>query len=158
MLVGTWLDAPAPSSATEHAAAAASVPHASSAGHHDHAAAAPAAHHQHHHSWDATVRSWMFALMLVGCVGGCAWLCDEGGTSRRVRVIEHLGCASSMSVGMVAGAMVATSPAIPSSPLPPELSMHLWMVLGMTAGAMVGGRLVARALGRRRGHTPSCTP
>lgn len=100
------------------------------------AEATPEGGHAEHgaHDLRTMAASWMFGLMLVACVAGCAWLCDDCGHSRRARAVDHLACAVGMVVGMVLGgdsAALLTS----WSGLGSGITMHLGMVLGMATGA-----------------------
>lgn len=142
MLAGSWLDAASmtsPSAAGNGNSAPATSTTLSTASCHASSASGTGAGVSHSHELDAMLFSWMFLLMLVACVAGCTWLCADCWQSRRAKLLEHMGCHVGMVFGMMLGGDRAL--ALPSGQSD-VVSMHVAMVLGMSAGAVVGDTTV----------------
>lgn len=145
MLVGTGIDAA--QSAASTTAGAAAEPAAPSC--HAHGATTGSADGQPSHELRKMATSWMFLLMVVACVGGCAWLCEDCERRWHRRVVDHLGCTAGMVLGMMLGGNLAGSFAAWSG-LGAGVAMHVAMVVGMAAGSAVSCALM-RAIART-GH------
>lgn len=158
MLVGTWIDMA--QSAASTTAGAEVDPAALSCHLHgtgvarltpDEAAAEPS------HELGKMATSWMFVLMLIACVGGCAWLCDDCERRPHRRLLEPIACAGGMILGMMLGGNLAGSFAAWSG-LGAGVAMHSAMVVGMAAGSATS-RALLQALAQPRHaalstHTP----
>lgn len=135
MLLGTWIDtAQGAASTTDGAAVKPAAPSC-------HAAWTTAGQptlgvgaEQPSHELSAMATSWMFVLMVIACVGGCSWLCDDCQQSRQRRILEHLGCTAGMILGMMLAGNL-TGSLVAWSGLGAGIAMHVTMVVGMAAGS-----------------------